>query len=73
MGNTFGNYATFDDAAAVLIRSGFSFKADDLGERFVKPSTNGITGAPQTAIVYVREQTIDPKYGRPNYFQHEYI
>ena len=73
MGNTFGKYDSQAQAEFDLRMRGFESKVDDLGERFVKMSTNGMDGRPQMAIVKIIEQTVDPKYGQPNYFQHEYI
>lgn len=70
--NTFGNFPTFDAAAAYLLKSGFTFKADELGERFVKPSQNAF-GTPMTAIAKVIECTVDPKYNQPNYFQYGFL
>lgn len=78
MGNTFGNYASRNAAEAELLSDGYQRKeypraAGEVGVIYAKPSTNGVTGAPQTALVQIIEQTVDPKYGQPNYFQHEYI
>ncbi len=77
MGNTFGKYETRDAAEADLLQRGFVRKeyqrtTSEIGVIYSKPSTNGF-GAPMTALVQIIEQTVDPKYGQPNYFQQEYI
>lgn len=72
MGNRFGKFDCHEAAAADLVFRGFERKADGLGERFVKPSTDAF-GAPMTAIVKIIEQRVDPIYGQPNYYQHEFI
>lgn len=76
--NLFGNYPSREAAANDLIHRGFKPRSyiiagKDTGTIYAKPSTNGVTGAPQTALVEIIEQTVAPEYNQPNYYQHGYL
>lgn len=78
MGNRFGNYPTYEDAARVLTGQGYEAHHYDglKGEYFTKVTTDGC-GFPMTAMVEITEERVAAEYTESGadglYYQHHFF